>query len=412
MLAVKSANRLVRAALAALTATFTMISAQTVAASDFSEPWKRQDRALVIDAYEYNSIDWQKMAQDKRIVGFINKGSDGLSPAYECSGNEAEVSLCKALWKRHAVARELFHTRRTVAKSMGLKWGAYHLARPGNPIGQANHFIDFAEPGPDDLVAIDIEDNDPEKWMSLEDAEIFVLHIHRRLGRFPILYTNGATAKHIADNSDRYRLLSRLPLWYARYKPEIGLHFPKGNWKSYSLWQFSAGANCDAKACPYRVPGTSNDIDVNVASMSDDELRAEWPFGSLIDKSVDLIATVPLPISRKDALLGDVIMQYAEVDPSFEPPAFASMFPGAGHGLPMPISVGGNAQALDQTEYASYVEPTDVARRPVHAMKAEPIALEPGPPLAAGQPPRLVRDQLPVFLIRKIDAEITEEPLP
>ncbi len=76
--------------------------------------------------------------------------------------------------------------------------------------------------------------------MSLEDAEIFVMHIHRRLGRFPILYTNGVTAQHIADNSDRYRLLSRLPLWYARYKPEIGLHFPKGNWKSYTLWQFSA----------------------------------------------------------------------------------------------------------------------------------------------------------------------------
>lgn len=412
MLAVKSANRLVRAALAALTATFTIISVQTVAASDFSEPWKRQDRALVIDAYEYNSIDWQKMAQDKRIVGFINKGSDGLSPAYECSGNDAEISLCKALWKRHAVARELFHTRRTVAKAMGLKWGAYHLARPGNPIDQANHFIDFAEPGPDDVVAIDIEDNDPEKWMSLEDAEIFVLHIHRRLGRFPILYTNGATAKHIADNSDRYRLLSRLPLWYARYKPEIGLHFPKGNWKSYSLWQFSAGANCDAKACPYRVPGTSNDIDVNVASMSADELRAEWPFGGLIDKSVDMIATVPLPISRKDALLGDVIMQYAEVDPSFEPPAFASMFPGAGHGLPMRISVGGRAQALDPMEYASYVETIDVARHQVHAMAAELPTLEPGPPLAAGQPPRLVRDQLPVFLIRKIDAEIAEEPLP
>ena len=38
-------------------------------ASDFSEPWKRADRALVIDAYEYNPINWQKLASDKRIVG-------------------------------------------------------------------------------------------------------------------------------------------------------------------------------------------------------------------------------------------------------------------------------------------------------------------------------------------------------
>ena len=163
-------------------------------ASDFSEPWKRADRALVIDAYEYNPIDWQKLSSDKRIVGFINKGSDGLSPPYSCSGNATETKLCKALWKRHAVARELFQTRRTVAKALGLKWGAYHLGRPGNPIDQANNFIDFADPAPDDLIALDIEENDPEKWMSLEDAETFVRHIHTRLGRLPVLYTNGSTA--------------------------------------------------------------------------------------------------------------------------------------------------------------------------------------------------------------------------
>src|SRR5262245_47078532 len=102
-------------------------------ASDFSQPWLRSDRALVVDAYEYNAIDWQELVKNKRIAGFINKASDGLSPPYACSGNETEVKLCKALWKRHAVARELFQTRRTVAKSLGLKWGAYHLARPGNP---------------------------------------------------------------------------------------------------------------------------------------------------------------------------------------------------------------------------------------------------------------------------------------
>ena len=285
---IQSVNRFARIALAALGVA--LLGAAAANASDFSEPWKRPDRALVIDAYEYNPIDWQKLAGDKRIVGFINKASDGLSPPYKCSGREAEIRLCKALWKRHAVARELFHTRKTVAKALGLKWGAYHLARPGNPIDQANNFIDFAEPGPDDLIALDIEENNSEKWMSLDDAEIFVRHIKTRLGRWPVLYTNGATALHIAENRDRYGLLSRLPLWYARYKPAIGLHFPKGHWQTYTLWQFSAGANCDARSCPYRAPGTPLDIDVNVASMSAGELRAEWPFGELADKTVYTVA--------------------------------------------------------------------------------------------------------------------------
>lgn len=293
-----------------------VLSAWTVpgSASDFSQPWKRSDRALVVDAYEYNSIDWQKLVTDKRIVGFINKASDGLSPPYSCKGNATEVSLCKALWKRHAVARELFHTRKTVAKALGLEWGAYHLARPGNPIDQANNFIDFAAPGPDDLLALDIEENDPEKWMSLEDAEEFARHVHRRVGRFPILYTNGATAQHIADNRDKYPLLSRLPLWYARYKPEIGIHFPKGNWQGYALWQFSAQANCNEKSCPYRVPGTPTDIDVNVASMDAKELREAWPFGGLLDVPVEMIASVPLPITREAGLAGEVTLAYAPVE--------------------------------------------------------------------------------------------------
>jgi len=285
-------------------------------ASDFSEPWKRSDHALVIDAYEYNPIDWQKLSSDKRVVGFINKGSDGLSPPYKCAGNATETKLCKALWKRHAVARELFQTRRTVAKALGLKWGAYHLGRPGNPIDQANNFIDFADPAPDDLIALDIEENDPDKWISLEDAETFARHIHTRLGRWPVLYTNGSTALYIAENRERYSVLSRLPLWYARYKPQIGLHFPKGYWPTYSLWQFSAGANCDARSCPYRVPGTPLDIDVNVASMSADELRLAWPFGELVEKKAHVTAeTVPVPVARSAALAGgDATVRYAKVD--------------------------------------------------------------------------------------------------
>lgn len=313
----KSIHRIGRAALAFACVAF--LGAMPAQGSDFAEPWKRADRALVVDAYEYNPIDWHKLVGDKRIVGFINKGSDGLSPPYRCSGNETQIRLCKALWKRHAVARELFQTRRTVAKALGLKWGAYHLGRPDNPIDQANNFIDFANPAPDDLIAIDIEENDPKKWMSLEDAEIFARHIHTRLGRWPVLYTNGNTALYIAENRDRYSLLSRLPLWYARYKPAIGLHFPKGHWNTYTLWQFAAAANCSTRSCPYRVPGTPLDIDVNVASMSAEALREAWPFGGLIEKKdsidVETAETVPLPVERQLALDGgDVTLQFAKVE--------------------------------------------------------------------------------------------------
>ncbi|MCB1419120.1 MAG: muramidase [Notoacmeibacter sp.] len=301
--------------LTGLLAALAFLAPAVAGASDFSRPWQRADTALVIDAYEYNAIDWHKLVTDKRITGFINKASDGLPPKYRCSGNETEVRLCKALWKRYAVAKELYHTRRMMAKTLGLSWGAYHLARPGNPIDQANHFIDFAEPAADELIAIDIEDNHSD-WMSLEDAEIFVGHIHKRLGRWPVLYTNGNTSKHIADNRARYPLLSRLNLWYARYKPEIGEHFPKGNWTGYALWQFATQVNCSRRACPYRPPGTPKDIDVNVAAMSPADLKKAWPFSDLVpeiapeepmiaDAGADQprpAGEIPLPVLRADAL--------------------------------------------------------------------------------------------------------------
>lgn len=402
------AKTVARALLAAALLAGTTVFA---AASDFSQPWKRADRALVIDAYEYNAIDWQKLASDKKIVGFINKGSDGLAPAYYCSGEDQDVRLCKALWKRHAVARELFHTRRTVAKALGLKWGAYHLARPGNPIEQADNFIDFAEPAPDDLMAIDIEDNDPSLWMSLDDAEIFVRRIRARTGRYPVLYTNDVTATHIAAQRDRYRLLSRLPLWYARYKPEIGTHFPKGNWQDYALWQFSAQANCNRRSCPYRVPGTPNDIDVNVAPMSAEGLRAAWPFGHLLDVPVEMMASVPLPISRLAALAGPVELQFASVElPQTELPPFAAMFASA-HGL-QPVQHIAAAVTHDDTRiYADIVMrgvlQTAAAARRVIADSTVTRSI-PARPLP---PPALARNDLPVFLLKETEFRFVQKLL-
>ena len=81
----------IRSLLTALGALAAMIG--VAGASDFSEPWKREDRALVIDAYEYNPIDWPELVSDKRIVGFINKASDGLAPAYYCSGDVVGTAL-------------------------------------------------------------------------------------------------------------------------------------------------------------------------------------------------------------------------------------------------------------------------------------------------------------------------------
>jgi GH25 family lysozyme M1 (1,4-beta-N-acetylmuramidase) len=255
----------------------------TPASAAWNAPWKSEDKALVIDAYEFNPINWQELASDKRIAGFINKASDGLPPQWNCGkADDDAYKLCKNRWWKYSVTKELYMTRREMAKMKGLLWGAYHLARPGNPREQADHFIDFAEPAEDDLIALDIEDISDE-WMSLSDAEIFADQVKIRTGRYPVLYTNGNTAEFISKNKAEYPLLSRLPLWYARYREDITGKFPEETWPSYALWQFSSMHNCNTRSCPYRVKGAKTDIDVNVAPMDVAELRQAWPFNDLID---------------------------------------------------------------------------------------------------------------------------------
>ncbi|MCQ4631940.1 hypothetical protein GB927_017955 [Shinella sp. CPCC 100929] len=265
------------------------------------EPWRKPENAIVIDAYELNEIDWSEMLSDKRIAGFISKASDGLPESYSCKGEHSgdTVAHCKTMWRKYAVSRELYETRRLLARSKGLLWGAYHLARPGNPVDQANHFLDYANPQDDEMMVLDIEGIDPDTYMSLADAQVFAGHIKTRTGRYPVLYTNHSTARYIAAHRDEYRILSRLPLWYARYKPGIEGAFPMGNWDNYALWQFSAGVNCSKRRCPYRVKGALNDIDVNVAPMSKAALGKAWAFGGLVPEKpfepVDEMLTASIP---------------------------------------------------------------------------------------------------------------------
>lgn len=263
--------------------------ASRLAASE-SRPWTDPQNALIVDAYELNTIDWEQFLQDKRISGFISKASDGLPESFSCTGDHAGDTFahCKTMWRKYAVSRELYQTRRMLAKMSGLLWGAYHLGRPGNPVDQANHFLDYADPKPDELMVLDIEGLDVLRYMSLSDAQVFVGHIKVRTGRYPILYTNHNTAQYIADHRQDYPILARLPLWYARYKSDVKGTFPLGNWDTYALWQFASSDNCSDKSCPYRVRGTLKDIDVNVVPMTKLQLAKVWPQG-------DLLPAKPMP---------------------------------------------------------------------------------------------------------------------
>lgn len=222
---------------------------------EFSEPWKNPNMAIAIDPYERNEIDWDLLATDTRVVAIIHRATIGVRQDRK------------------------YAERRDEAKRRGYKWGAYHFGKPGDPIKQADFFLDTVKPAKDDLIALDLESTDA-KDMSLDEARVFIKRIREKTGRYPLIYANNEVAKAISQQYGADDVFAKTHLWYARFKRSV-TDFPPGTWKTYTLWQFSSEQNCSPakrSACLYTVPGTEYDMDIDVYNGTIEELRSRWPF--------------------------------------------------------------------------------------------------------------------------------------
>jgi lysozyme len=232
-------------------------SAAWAQTSEFNEPWKDERVAIVIDPYQDNDIVWDRLAREPRVVAIIHRATIGGK-------------------------RDTGYThRKEEAKRRGFKWGSYHLGKPGDPIKQADFYLDTAQPAADEVMALDIESLNSATDMSLANARRFILRIKEKTGRYPMFYANHAVTKEVSNKFGRDDVFSKTSLWYARFASRV-TDFPTKTWDSYTLWQFSSEINCrraHPDRCLFRVPGTQTDMDVNVYKGTVEDLRAKWPFG-------------------------------------------------------------------------------------------------------------------------------------
>jgi len=218
----------------------------------FIRPWNINGTSIVIDAYEGNSIDWAKMATDKKVVGVIHRSSIGLNTDSQ------------------------YVARKKIALERGYLWGAYHLGRPGNTIAQADLFLSLIKDEPNTLMILDLEDTGSGSFMSVNEAVVFMNYVYEKTGRIPTVYANHSTTVMLNSKVKGNPRFEQSKLWYARFKENIS-DFPAGVWASYFLWQFSSEINCSTTgSCLYNVPGTKSDMDVNVFYGSARELAAQW----------------------------------------------------------------------------------------------------------------------------------------
>ena len=141
--------------------------------------------------------------------------------------------------------------RRRQAEAAGLLWGGYHFGtRQYSGEQQAASFLSACQPGPQTVMALDLEPNDanPRNTMRLDQAEAFVLAVQKATGRLPMLYAHPAWADGEIYGRRRISLgasirpgslLSRCDLWLADYRetPRIPMAWADRGWK---LWQYVA----------------------------------------------------------------------------------------------------------------------------------------------------------------------------
>ena len=227
--------------------------------SEFDRPWTDTKIALVLDPYEGNSIDFDKLATETRVVAIIHRATHG------------------------SVKDKKYSDRKSEALKRGYKWGSYHLGKPGDPVKQADFYLATVNPGPEETMALDIEGLDPSQSMTLSDARRFIARVKAKTGRYPMIYGNQDVISKLSHEFGKDDVFSKIALWYARFKNKI-TDFPAGTFKTYALWQFKSEVNCnpsELEACPLSVPGTLPDMDVNVFNGKIGDLKNAWPLGTV-----------------------------------------------------------------------------------------------------------------------------------
>lgn len=128
-----------------------------------------------------------------------------------------------------------------LAGQLGKKRGLYHYAGGGNPVAEAQFFINNIKNYVGQAVlALDWEENQNAAWNNTNWARQFVDEVHRITGIYPIIYVQESAIWQVANCADV------CGLWVAKY-PSMDWHswtvpnmnVSSGAFKFITGWQFA-----------------------------------------------------------------------------------------------------------------------------------------------------------------------------
>jgi len=182
---------------------------------------------VVIDLSHFNQVTSFSDIKSDGIVGVIHKATEGTS-----------------------YVDSKYASRKSEALAAGLWWGAYHFATGDDATTQAKHFLSVVNPGPQDLLILDFEQNTQGSSMSLAEAEQFVTYVQGQTGRWPGLYSGSYMDQLLGKGTNA--TLANCWYWLSEYGSTP--HVPP-NWPTWTMWQYTDG---QVGPEPHSVTGVGN----------------------------------------------------------------------------------------------------------------------------------------------------------
>jgi lysozyme len=165
----------------------------------------------VIDLSHYNSVTSFDEVKQGGVLGVIHKATEGTG------------------W-----SDPTYTARKSQALAAGLWWGAYHFGVNEDGTAQAQYFLSIVKPGPQDLLALDFEEN-PSSQMTIAQAEQFVTEIYNQTGRYPGFYSDALAGNMLGGKQDS--ILANCWFWRAEYGGSLPSVPP--TWQTWTMWQYT-----------------------------------------------------------------------------------------------------------------------------------------------------------------------------
>lgn len=180
-----------------------------------------------------------------------------------------------------------YSERRGQAEAANMLWGAYHFGtRMYSGADQAAAFLAAAQPGPDTLLALDLELNEryPANTMDIHQAEDFVLAILMTTGRLPLLYTHptwaegrpmGKEGRTLGGAIGPDSVLAQCDLWLADYhgEPQLPTAWAASGWR---FWQYAGDTGTGSGWYQTRAVHGVDRCDRNLFTGDADALYRYW----------------------------------------------------------------------------------------------------------------------------------------